>query len=166
MTLDGKNTSILIFTNLSLKIQFSFSDKCGPQTMVVLGVPVTLSPIEMKDTFLSHYSYRYFGNIFLIILQTQGSYLTQLFNGFLKKHMLLCTHVNIRCQSISMHLILCISKHSSEGRFQRAQRVHGRKRLRTPVYIIPCNYKHWSSQHLSSQYVGKEPKESSRAQVQ
>lgn len=54
---------ILIFTDLSLKIQFSFNDKCRPQTMVVLGVPVTLSPVEMKDAFLLHYSYRYFGNI-------------------------------------------------------------------------------------------------------
>lgn len=28
--------------------------------MVVLGVPVTLSLIEIKDAFLSYYSYRYF----------------------------------------------------------------------------------------------------------
>lgn len=50
--LEWEKHSIFVFTNLSLKTQISFSGDCRQQTIVVLGAPVTLSPIEIKDAIV------------------------------------------------------------------------------------------------------------------
>lgn len=77
--------------------------------VVVLGVPVTLSPVEIKDAFISYYSYRCLKyRLCSSLLQTWGSYQTQLqiclFNGLLKKHILL----QLQLSKFVVNQFLCI----------------------------------------------------------
>lgn len=158
-----KHYSIFIFTNLSLKMQISFNDKCRQgNTLVALGVPVTLSPVKIKDAFISYCivtdiwntvcAHQYFQ--LGVVIRPSGR------SGYLMDYLRSTYHSS--CNYQSMLLINFYAFYFMHfrtffwGGVQRAERVHGRKRLRTPiVYIIPCNYKKKNSQHLSSHYVGE-----------
>jgi hypothetical protein len=51
-----------------MKFSISFNYECWQQTTEVLAVPVTLSPTEITDIFISHYScYRYLEILFTLI---------------------------------------------------------------------------------------------------
>ena len=56
MNVDGKKKSQLRF-HQTLKRSAFFIYKCRQQTTVTLAVPVTWSPIEIKDGFISHCSW-------------------------------------------------------------------------------------------------------------
>lgn len=50
----GKEKKPFIFANLSLKVSVSFNYDCKQNLTVALEAPVTLSLMELTDTFISH----------------------------------------------------------------------------------------------------------------
>lgn len=48
---------VFSFINFQLECDVDFNYKCRQQTTVVLAVPMTLSPVEITDIFVSCYRY-------------------------------------------------------------------------------------------------------------